>query len=451
MKNTMIVLTALGFGWSHVLPDAQAATIDLAAADGVFLANTIAGGNGTLASAKSGTPNSYEGSWSKLTDGARGTKWVALGAHAWAGPYDGKSGFHFTLPAPAKMQSIRFFTEDSALHRNPMTMTIEGSKAGDPMSGASWALLYTGSTGLEATPNNSAGRAVNFTNATAYTRYRVLFLAAGGLDVVQLADVIAADTPNTAKEVPVLTQTPAVPEEVIDGFTDTPMQANGKWHVHDPARPQPQVITPGATFSQGAPAPSDAEILFDGKGLAKWQNASGGDAAWKTTADYVETAPQGGGIRTRGKWADFQLHVEFATPNPPNGTSQGRGNSGILINKMYEVQVLDSYINETYYNGQAGSVYKQSPPLVNASRKPGKWQVYDIVFHAPKFASDGSVTKPASVTVFHNGVLIQDHFELKGATTYAGIPKYQAHGDMPLLLQDHGNPVSYRNVWIRKL
>jgi len=158
-----------------------------------------------------------------------------------------------------------------------------------------------------------------------------------------------------------------------------------------------------------------------------------------------------GDILTKEKFGNCQLHVEFRTPSKVNGDGQGRGNSGVYIQSLYEVQVLDSYINETYYNGQAGSVYKQSPPLVNASRKPGKWQVYDIVFHAPKFASDGSVTKPASVTVFHNGVLIQDHFELKGATTYAGIPKYQAHGDMPLLLQDHGNPVSYRNVWIRKL
>ncbi len=459
-NNSILVLAVLGFGWNHVLPDAQAATIDLAAAAGVFLANTVAGGDGTLASAKSGTQNSYEGSWSRLTDGARGTKWAALGANAWAGPYDGKSGFHFTLPAPAKMQSIRFFTEDSAPHRNPMTMTIEGSKAGDPMSGASWTLLYTGSTGLEATPNNSAGRAVNFTNTTAYTRYRVLFLAAGGLDVVQLADVVAADTPDTAKEVPVLTQTPAVPEEVIDGFTDTPMQANGKWHVHDPARPQPQVITPGAMFSQGAPAPSDAEILFDGKGLAKWQKADGGDAVWKTTADYVETAPQGGGIRTRGKWADFQLHVEFATPNPPNGTSQGRGNSGILINKMYEVQVLDSYRAKTYADGQAAAIYGQSPPLVNSSKPPGEWQSYDILFESPRWNEKGELIKKAIITVLHNGVVVQNRYEFTGGTDgisdtvpWRTLSKYPAPHppECFIELQDHANPVRFRNIWIRSM
>src|ERR1700679_4049161 len=153
--------------------------------------------------------------------------------------------------------------------------------------------------------------------------------------------------------------------EQIDGFRDTPMEAGGKWHVHDPDRPQPAVVTPGETFSHGAPAPSDAEVLFDGKDLSKWQTPGGDDAKWKIIDGAVETQ-RGGGIRTRGKWADFQLHVEWASPNPPHGTGQGRGNSGILINNMYEVQVLDSYHAKTYADGQAGAIYGQNPPLVNA-------------------------------------------------------------------------------------
>jgi len=160
------------------------------------------------------------------------------------------------------------------------------------------------------------------------------------------------------------------PEE-IDGFRDTPMLPGGKWHLHDPDRPQPAVVVPGATFSHGAPAPSDAEVLFDGKDLSKWQNARGQDAPWIVRDGYMETAGREG-IRTRGKWADFQMHVEFATPLPPKGTGQGRGNSGVLINGMYEVQILDSYHAKTYPDGQAGAIYGQSPPLVNASKPPGE-------------------------------------------------------------------------------
>ena len=160
--------------------------------------------------------------------------------------------------------------------------------------------------------------------------------------------------------------------EKIDGFRDTPMLPGGKWHLHDPDRPQPRVVTPGMTFSQNAPAPSDAEVLFDGKDLVKWQNNRGQDATWRVQDGCVETAARGGGIRTRGKWADFQLHVEWASPTPPRGTGQGRGNSGVLINGMYEVQVLDSYQAKTYPDGQAGAIYGQSPPLVNASKPPGE-------------------------------------------------------------------------------
>ncbi|TSA31684.1 MAG: DUF1080 domain-containing protein [Porphyromonadaceae bacterium] len=222
-------------------------------------------------------------------------------------------------------------------------------------------------------------------------------------------------------------------------------------HSQDPALTEdwtrkPPVINPGC---KQAP-PSDAIILFGkAKDINNWIGTTG-PAKWKTSCRKM-TVNGTGDIMTKEKFGDCQLHVEFRTPLKVISEGQGRGNSGVYIQTLYEVQVLDSYENETYYNGQAGSVYKQSPPLVNASRKPGKWQAYNIVFHAPRFSSDGSLTNPASVTVFHNGVLVQDHFELKGGTVYAGYPKYEAHGDMPLLLQDHGNPVKYRNVWIRKL
>lgn len=209
---------------------------------------------------------------------------------------------------------------------------------------------------------------------------------------------------------------------------------------------KPTVITPGCHQSP----PSDAIILFrKAKDISNWVSRNG-SAKWKTSCRKMIVNGTGD-IMTKEKFGDCQLHVEFQTPRKVISESQGRGNSGVYIQELYELQVLDSYNNETYYNGQAASVYKQSPPLVNASRKPGKWQTYDIVFHAPRFAADGSVTKPATITVFHNGVLVQDHFELKGPTGYTGYPKYEVHGDMPLLLQDHGCLVQYRNVWIRKI
>ncbi|HEY4953112.1 MAG TPA: DUF1080 domain-containing protein [Verrucomicrobiae bacterium] len=248
--------------------------------------------------------------------------------------------------------------------------------------------------------------------------------------------------------------------EKIDGFTDTPMEAGGQWHVHDPARPQPVVVTPGAMFSQNAPAPSDAEILFAGNDLSKWQNDQGADAKWKMNDDYVETAPMGGGIRTRGKWADFQLHVEWASPNPPVGTSQGRGNSGILINNMYEVQVLDSYLAKTYADGQAGAIYGQSPPLVNASKPPGVWQTYEIIFESPRWNDRGELVKKAVITVLHNGVVIQNHYELTGMTDgingaepWKSLSKYPVPHppEVFIELQDHKNPVRFRNIWIRPL
>lgn len=210
---------------------------------------------------------------------------------------------------------------------------------------------------------------------------------------------------------------------------------------------KPPVVTPGC----GTKPPSDAILLFSkSKDIANWTSAAGSEAKWKTACGTMKVNGTGD-IMTREKFGDCQLHVEFRTPAKVVSEGQGRGNSGVYLQKRYEVQVLDSYENLTYYNGQAAAIYKQSPPLVNASRKPGRWQAYDIIFHAPRFAEDSSLVKPATVTVFHNGVLVQDHFEVQGPTNFAGYPKYEAHGDLPLLLQDHGNPVKYRNIWIRKL
>ena len=248
-------------------------------------------------------------------------------------------------------------------------------------------------------------------------------------------------------------------QEKIDGFRDTPMLPGSKWHLHDPDRPQPRVVSPGATFSQNAPAPSDAEVLFDGKDLSKWQNNRGQDATWKVQDGYLETQ-RGGGIRTRGKWDDFQLHVEWAAPTPPKGTGQGRGNSGVLINGMYEVQVLDSYQAKTYPDGQAGAIYGQSPPLVNASKAPGEWQTYDIIFESPRWDDKGELIKKAVITVLHNGVVVQNRYELVGVTDgvsrevpWKSLSKYtKPHSpEVFIELQDHNNPVRFRNIWIRNL
>jgi len=246
----------------------------------------------------------------------------------------------------------------------------------------------------------------------------------------------------------------------IEGPRDTPLLPDGKWHVHDPDRPQPRVVTPGATFSQNAPAPSDAEVLFDGKDLAKWQNAKGEDPIWKIRDGCLETPGRGVSLRTRDKWADFQLHVEWATPNPPKGSGQGQGNSGILINGMYEVQVLDSYKSKTYPDGQAGAIYGQAPPLANASKPPGDWQTYDIIFESPRWNASGELIKKACITVLHNGVVIQNRYELIGMTDgihpsqpWKSLSKYPTPHPPEVFigLQDHGDPVRYRNIWIRRL
>ncbi len=211
--------------------------------------------------------------------------------------------------------------------------------------------------------------------------------------------------------------------------------------------PVPPVVTSG---HMGA-APSDAIILFDGSDLNAWESVRDGDAGWVVAEGIMTVSAGTGDIRTRQNFSDVQLHIEWRTPAAVSGEGQGRGNSGVFFHEIYEVQVLDSFGNITYPNGQAGAVYKQHIPLVNASRGPGEWQTYDIVFMSPVFADDGEVVRPASVTVFHNGVLIQNHVELTGPSQYIGIPEYSAHGPGSIKLQDHGNPTSYRNIWVREL
>ena len=212
--------------------------------------------------------------------------------------------------------------------------------------------------------------------------------------------------------------------------------------------PVPPVVTPGI----GAAPPSDAIVLFDGKDLSQWQGVDGKPSRWKVEDGAFTAVGGAGDIRTTRGFGDIQLHIEWRTPAKVEGNGQDRGNSGVYLQGRYEVQVLDSYENPTYSNGQAASIYKQYVPLVNASRKPGEWQSYDIVFRAPRFDDDGTLRAPGYVTVLHNGVLVQDHVELKGSTVYTGLPKYEPHGIRePLLLQYHGNPVSYRNIWIREL
>jgi len=212
--------------------------------------------------------------------------------------------------------------------------------------------------------------------------------------------------------------------------------------------PRPPVVDPGV----GTSPPSDAVVLFDGTDAGPWTAVDGGPPGWRVEGGVLTVAAGTGDIRTRQGFGDVQLHIEWRTPGEISGEGQGRGNSGVYFMDRYELQVLDSYENPTYVNGQAGSIYKQHIPLVNASRPPGEWQVYDVVFEAPRFDSDGGLLRPARMTVLHNGVLIQAHAELRGPTLFAGVPAYEAHaGREPLRLQEHGNPVSYRNIWIRDL
>jgi hypothetical protein len=224
-----------------------------------------------------------------------------------------------------------------------------------------------------------------------------------------------------------------------------------RWLAHDMQRPRPPVITPAKQALPVLP-PSDAVILFDGTDLSNWRDAEGGPAKWKSEEGYMESVPNSGYIYSADKFGDVQLHIEWAAPVPAKGRSQGRGNSGVFLMGLYEVQVLDSYANETYADGQAAAIYGQYPPLVNACLPPGQWQSYDIVFRRPRFHEDGALAKPARITVHQNGILVQDDKELWGPTTWLQNLPYKSHPDkLPLSLQDHGNPVRYRNIWLREL
>ena len=206
--------------------------------------------------------------------------------------------------------------------------------------------------------------------------------------------------------------------------------------------PEPKVVTPG---TENGP-PSDAIILFDGNDLKLWENGEN----WKLEDGYA--IAQKSGISTKQSFGDIQLHLEFATPAEVKGSGQGRGNSGVYFMGAYELQILDSVDNPTYFDGQCAAIYKESPPMVNASRKPGEWQTYDVVFEAPKFAADGKVEKPAIMTVLHNGVLVQNHFHLTGHTFYDRPAAYTKHPEkLPLSLQFHGNPIRFRNIWVRTI
>jgi Domain of Unknown Function (DUF1080) len=231
-------------------------------------------------------------------------------------------------------------------------------------------------------------------------------------------------------------------------------QVDTKWKIHDPDRPVPSVIVPGTASTQDAPGrpPSDAIVLFDGKDLSRWAHKDGSAAKWKVENGYAEVVAKTGYIYTHDSFGDCQLHVEFAEPTPPKGENQERGNSGVFLMGLYEIQVLDSYENKTYADGQAAAVYGQYPPQVNASRPPGQWQSYDIVFHGPRFDKDGKLLRPARVTVLHNGVLVQDNAELSGPTAHGKRPPYAPHAEkLPLALQDHEDLVRFRNIWIREL
>ncbi len=234
--------------------------------------------------------------------------------------------------------------------------------------------------------------------------------------------------------------------------------AKQKYSVHDKTRPHPPVVTPAPQFGQ---PPSDAIILFNGKDLSQWRSDRGnGEAKWKIVDnDYMVIPPKAGSIHTEKVFGNCQLHVEWKTPEgvPANVTDQNRSNSGVFLMGRYEIQVLDSYTddnyktNSTYADGQAAAIYGSHPPMVNATRKPGEWQTYDIAFLRPIFDEKGNVGRKARVTVFHNGVCVQNNVEIEGTTTHKIKAKYTPHGEGPIGLQDHGNPIAYRNIWIREL
>ncbi|ATY31000.1 3-keto-disaccharide hydrolase [Sphingomonas psychrotolerans] len=251
-----------------------------------------------------------------------------------------------------------------------------------------------------------------------------------------IAVAITAGSPATAQDKP--------------GFTDTPTLPDGKWKVHDADRPYPTVVTPAA--APGG-APSDAVVLFDGKSLDAWQPQT---TPWTVQDNAATSVPGAGGgenaLVTRQSFGDVQLHLEFRSPYPPAKSSQDRGNSGIWFMQRYEIQILDGYNNPTYADGTVGAIYGWKPPLVNPSRPPGEWQSYDVVFERPHFGPDGKLLRPAYITAFLNGVLVQNRQPWLGGTIWRKVGTYAAHGNAaPIQLQDHNSPVSFRNIWVRPL
>jgi hypothetical protein len=225
----------------------------------------------------------------------------------------------------------------------------------------------------------------------------------------------------------------------------------GRWRQHDIRRPRPPVVEPAEAPIASKP-PRDAVVLFDGSGLEAWNSPEGAPARWRVAEGAMETVPGAGPIETKAKFGDIQLHVEWAAPSPPKGTGQDRGNSGVFLMGQFEVQVLDSYRADTYADGQAGAIYGQYPPLANASRPPGQWQSYDIAFRRPRFDTSGRLLEPARITLFHNGILVQDNEEPIGPTSWLESLPYQDKGGRgPISLQDHDHPVRYRNIWVREL
>lgn len=225
------------------------------------------------------------------------------------------------------------------------------------------------------------------------------------------------------------------------------------WPIHSMERPKPRVVDPGP-YTAPTPPPSDAIVLFDGRSLDRWRSADDPSRAarWRVVEGYFEVVAGTGAIGTVEAFGDVQLHIEWMVPSPPRGSGQDRGNSGVFLMGQYEVQVLDSYRSDTYADGQAAALYGDHPPLVNASRPPGQWQTYDIVFRRPRFDAQGRVVQPARTTVIHNGVLVQDAMALSGPTSHQERRPYVAHADaLPITLQDHGHPVRFRNVWLRRL
>ena len=261
---------------------------------------------------------------------------------------------------------------------------------------------------------------------------------------IALAAVVA-----TASIMPMLLPAAEVVVNGVAGFQDTPLEPGGLWHVHDPTRPQPPVVTPGKSFSENAAPPADAIVLFDGKDLSQWRDKKTGGAAQWTVANGVMTSAKGD-IVTTNKFGDIQLHLEFKEPTPANGEGQGRGNSGVYFMGQYEIQVLDCYNNKTYADGATGGIYGQHPALANACRPPGEWQTYDMIFNAPHFGAHGEVVSPAYVTVILNGVVLQNHQAFRGATNWKSLGKYTPHpAELPMVLQYHKNSVAFRNIWVR--